>query len=353
MGIDPFDPLAVKIHKTLSNSFVANQVKGKGGFDPKNTQSPRPASRSVSLSQLTDVDIETASDNDVLTFDEDTGMWGPAGVSVAGLSDVDLTGLSDGDTLVWDAGLAAFVPGSGGGGGGPTIKDRRWTKATTDVSIDEFNGSSIDPAWTYAAHASIPALPSLARPRYVQDAGVLSVKYGSETGTGAGTADGGIGRHHAILRPLSGAGGSMAVGDAFYCAQTGFVRDTANHRIAGLVLSTSADSGAGQQLCVRWVNVGAECRVGGRTLSNWNGDTPVGGSDIKVFQGLLYIRIVKMTSTTWRWDTSADGVSWMLGSSIFTWAHEPTHVGFVESNWNTNTQSIVSYEFLRRQSGVL
>lgn len=352
MTTDRFDPPLVRVQRTLNRAGVSRSVAGRGSLPSGNPSANRPIS--LAISDLVDVDGTWPSDGDVLTFDEGTGTWGPAGVSVAGLSDVDLTGLSDGDTLVWDAGLAAFVPGSGGGGGGPTIKDRRWTKATTDVSIDEFNGSSIDPAWTYAAHASIPALPSLARPRYVQGAGVLSVKYGPETGTGAGTADGGTGRHHAILRPLSGAGGSMAVGDAFYCAFTPLVRANANHRMCGLVLSTTDDS-SGNQLYGRWWTGGT---LGERSMVSWGGDTqPPGRSDYnyggQAQNSPIYQRWVRLSSTTWRFDVSNDGVSWILGNSAITWAFEPAHVGFADSNWNTNIPSVVSYEFLRRQSGVL
>jgi hypothetical protein len=259
----------------------------------------------------------------------------------------------DAEDGIWKPGEASSG-GGGGEGGGPQIKDRRWTKATTDVSIDEFNGSSIDVAWTYAAHASIPALPSLARPRYVQGAGVLSVKYGPETGVGGGTGDGGTGRHHAILRPLSGAGGSMSVGDAFYCAFTPLVRANSNYRMCGLVLSTTDDS-SGNQLYFRWWTGGT---IGARSMVSWGGDGGVAGNTDYVYgaqvqNSPVYQRLVRLSSTTWRSDVSNDGVSWILGNAALTWAYEPTHVGFAESNWNTNTPSVVSYEFLRRQSGVM
>lgn len=201
-----------------------------------------------------------------------------------------------------------------------------------------------------AAHASIPALPSLARPRYVEGADVLSVKYGPETGVGSGTADGGTTRHHALVRPLSGLGGALAVGDGIITAFTPMVRAGANYRMAGLIFSTTDASGAGAQLYCRWWNG----NVGMRSLTNWGGDTSV-GTDYNYAgyaQSLLYMRIVRLSSTTWRYDMSSDGVSWILGNTASTWAQEPTHIGFAESNWNTTTPSVVSYEFIRRVSGV-
>lgn len=133
--------------------------------------------------------------------------------------------------------------------------DRRWAIGPGETSIDEFNDGVIDPAWTVAAHASIPALPSLARPRYTEQADVLSVKYGPETGTGQGVGEGGTGWHHGLIRPLSGAGGPMSNGDGFVSASMIALRGNSSYRMWGLVLSTTGTSGTGQQLYARLLSL--------------------------------------------------------------------------------------------------
>lgn len=317
MANNPFDPQIIQIKKTLERGGLAGANRGFGSVRGSNTTSysaPGPEN----LSEMSDVDVTGAENGYILVWDEAESTW------VASVNE------------------AAIIPG--------LSKDPRWRVGTGEVSIDEFNDEFLNSAWVKVANSSIPALPSLAQPRYVEKADVLSVKYGVETGVGVGTADGGTGRHCAIVRPLSGAGGSLAVGDAIVTAINPLVRGNTSHRMSGIVLSTT-DTSAGNQLYFRWWTGG---NTGMRSLSSWSGDTTVGGTDYN--HGLqsppLYMRLVRLSSTTWRGDISPDGVSWIHAASASTWAFEPTHVGFAESNWNTTTSSVVSYEFIRRVSGL-
>ena len=254
------------------------------------------------------------------------------------------TGLTVGDTLTWNG--TTWV---GGPGGGSSIKDRRWLAASSDVSIDEFESASLAAAWGFTAYSSYP---SAALPTYTQAAGVLSVKYGPNTGSGNAEQDGNGGNHAAIVRPLSGAGGSMAVGDAFYTAYVGHSANNDDYRMGGLVLSTTGTTG-GQQILHRWWNGWGNSRPTGlRALSDWRGDSGVGVGDRNFALPVTYSRLVRISSTTWRADLSPDGVSWLHGD-VFTWEQEPTHVGFADSNWNTGRASVIAYQFLRRQSGIV
>lgn len=268
------------------------------------------------------------------------------------LADVDTVTVAptNGQALVYDLASGLWKPGtiSGGGGGGSAVNDRRWAIGPAEVVIDEFNDSLLNAAWVAATHTSYPAG---AKPSYVESADVLSVKYGVASGVGGSTPDGATGRHAGLVRPLSDIGGAMANGDAFVTAFTVHVRG-ANYRMSGLVLSTSGASGAGRQLYVRWWNNNvANALVSIRDLTSWGGDTKV-GADYSYMAGLIYLRIVRLSASTWRYDVSSDGVQWILGDSASNWAFEPTHVGFAESNWNTATPSVTSYEFLRRVAGI-
>lgn len=326
MANNPFDPPIVQVKKTLNRGGLGTVNRGYGSLKsgvPKTRQAPAAEQSGFwpeNLSELNDVDTVT----DPPTLDQ---------------------------VLVWNGTMwvPSDIPSPPPPPGAPS--DRRWLPGSGEVTIDEFNDGTLDAAWVMAAHASIPALPSLARPRYVEGADVLSVKYGPETGVGSGTADGATSRHHALVRPLSGVGGALAVGDGIVTAFTPMIRGAANYRMAGLVFSTTDASGAGSQLYCRWWTGG---NVGMRSLTSWGGDTVV-GTDYNYgayATGLVYMRIVRLSSTTWRYDLSSDGVSWILGNTASTWAQEPTHVGFAESNWNTSTPSVVSYEFIRRVSGI-
>lgn len=76
-------------------------------------------SGATSLDNLTDVDITTPTNGQVLTYSN--GDWvnangGGGSSTLAGLSDVDITTPTDGQTLVYDANSSEWVNGNGGGG---------------------------------------------------------------------------------------------------------------------------------------------------------------------------------------------------------------------------------------------
>lgn len=261
-------------------------------------------------------------------------------INYAGLADVDMSGLTDGQIPAWDADDNVWRPINppAGGGGGGSVSDPRWNVPAGWTSVDEFDDGSLHAAWTLAGHTSIPGGSV---PTYAEGNGVLSVAY-----TGA-AADGATARHHAIVRPI---GSTLANGEGYITSFRALTRNGANYRMMGLVLSTSGSSGAGNQLYSRWHNGGGGS-VGFRSLTSWGGDTVLGVDHSYPYVTPLYVRIVRVSSTTWRTDYSPDGVQW-LSNSVATWSNEPTHVGFCHSNWNTTTPSVGSYEFLRRVSGV-
>lgn len=232
-----------------------------------------------------------------------------------------------------------------GGVGNASGGDPRWSVETGEVSVDEFDDGVLHSSWVVAAHASYPGG---AAPKYLEARDALSVKYGSNSGVESSTADGATTRHYGLVRPLSEIGGAMVDGDAFVTCLNPMSRAGTNYRMSGLVLSTSGVS-TGEQLYIRWWTSET---IGFRRMTNWGGDTTVGTTDYSFNFRPIYMRIVRVSSTTWRHDISNNGIHWIRGSALATWNYVPTHVGFAESNWNTTTPSITSYEFLRRVSGV-
>ena len=73
-----------------------------------------------SLDGLSDVNISSPTDGQVLTYDATNDVWvngeGATVIeSLGDIADVDLTNLEDGQTIVWDATEEKWVPGNGGG----------------------------------------------------------------------------------------------------------------------------------------------------------------------------------------------------------------------------------------------
>jgi len=72
-----------------------------------------------SLDGLTDVNISSPTDGQVLTYDAENQVWkNGAGATVieslGDIADVDLTDLEDGQTIIWDATEQKWVPGESG-----------------------------------------------------------------------------------------------------------------------------------------------------------------------------------------------------------------------------------------------
>lgn len=251
------------------------------------------------------------------------------------------SGSSDGDVPTWDSVAAELVPEpppTGGGGGATTVKDRRWDAGTATV-VDEFNDGSLDAAWVRVDGTGAV----LANVDWTEGADVLSCY-----NKGGDTVD----KFHALLRPLSGAGGSMVAGDAFVSCVTMFY-PIADFSFAGLVLTDGTTFGSGNQV---WAEVGG--RASGVQLQafSWTGFSTAGSSAgaIGNMNSILraYHRIVMIGANTWRADYSPDGVSWIKGAANLSKTITPTHVGFFSSSYGTSIKHIASYEFIRRVAGI-
>ena len=84
------------------------------GFPPAAAAGPAPAA-TTTLAQLTDVDVGTKDDGQVLYWDNGAGKWKakaiPAGIkTLAELTDVDVATKSDGDALTWTDGESKWKP---------------------------------------------------------------------------------------------------------------------------------------------------------------------------------------------------------------------------------------------------
>lgn len=56
----------------------------------------------INISDLADVNVTSAQDNQILIYDSGSGEWQNEALNIADISDVDLSGLSDGDALIYD-----------------------------------------------------------------------------------------------------------------------------------------------------------------------------------------------------------------------------------------------------------
>lgn len=218
------------------------------------------------------------------------------------------------------------------------VRDFRYMVPTGVTSVDEFDDDSLAAAWTRVDGTGVPAGNAV----WTERGDVLSLA--QLGGDSANTVRG-------IVRPLSGAGGSVAVGDAFITA-IHLHGPAAPFVMGGIVLSDSATFGSGTQVVALAYFTST---VGQVTLAAWGGTGwGLGGSGSdNPFQGnQCFLRLVCTAANTWRVDTSPDGVSWALATSTFAKTVTPTHVGFVSSSWGSAVRAVVSYHFLRRVSGV-
>lgn len=266
---------------------------------------------------------------------------GPYGTEVDGLTPV-LTGLTSADSSValTDNGdgtvdLAAIA------GGGSTNNDRRWSVGPGETSVDEFNDASIS-----ASFVPVNKTGTTANIAWTEAADVLSVATGLGTDT--------TGDFHALMLPLTSAGGSLVAGDAFETALIIGSTGT-NYTFGGLCFANGATFGAGAQVAavIHWGSTSQQDTL--RSYTNYSSAT--GGSVIDTFTsvalgGLRYTRLVYLGANVWRRDLSFDGVTWIKGPNTLTLAITPTHVGLLASSWGTSTKGSISYQFLRRVSGI-
>ena len=223
-----------------------------------------------------------------------------------------------------------------------TIRDRRWAPPSGQLIADEFNDDSLDAAWVRVDGTGAV----LANVDWTEGGDVLSCY-----NKGGDTVD----KFHALLRPLSGLGGSLVAGDAFITCVNLWAPAATSFSIIGLALTDGTTHGAGNQVFAE-IGVGAS---GPNTMQafSWTNFGTAGTSAGAISAALpvssrIFIRLVMTAANTWRADFSIDGVSWILGAATLAKTMTPTHVGFLDSSYGTATKHIASWEFLRRVSGV-
>ena len=90
-------------------------------WNPNNKWDILATAKIGTLDDLNDVSITTPSDNQVLTYDANSGEWINANAQggatdLDDLTDVSITTPTDGQTLIYDANASEWVNGNGGGG---------------------------------------------------------------------------------------------------------------------------------------------------------------------------------------------------------------------------------------------
>lgn len=258
-----------------------------------------------------------------------TGATGPAGATGA-------TGPAGATGATGATGPAGATGSSGTGTG--ISRDRRWNVAAAETSYDEFTGAG--PA---AAYVRVDDTGGAGRLTWAQvDDQLLSTNTSGDTAA----------QFSALMRPLSGVGGALAAGDAFITCLT--ISSTgANYAFGGLVFADGVAFGAG-------IQVVATSHYGGSSqqhiLRSYTGYT-TNVSNVDALAGVLigrpfFIRLVYLGANVWRRDLSEDGILWRKGAATLTLAVTPTHVGVLNTSFGTATPNQVSYEFLRRVSGI-
>jgi hypothetical protein len=218
------------------------------------------------------------------------------------------------------------------------VNDRMWAPASTSVSIDEFNNESLDANWV-----RVDSVGGAGRAVWTEGGDVLSARV--EGGDAAAEL-------HAMMRPLSSAGGAMSPGVAFVtCVRTLGPYNT-NYTMGGLVIADGITYGSGTQVVsLDFINTGGETH----DLRNFTGYSTNPASVAGVVlppSHPVFVRIVMTAANTWRRDWSSDGVTWVLGTATQTTTLTPAYVGVHCSSWGTATKGITNYQFLRRQTGI-
>jgi hypothetical protein len=158
---------------------------------------------------------------------------------------------------------------------------------------------------------------------------------------------------HALLRALSGIGGTLAVGDGVI-ASLSFLAPPVNYVSFGLMLADGTTSGAGNQL---FGSYGYDSTVGWIsnlvTMTNFSGT----GSNATGRWGLttttaFWLRLAKVGSTSYRLDVSPDGDSWWPALNAVTSSTTFTHAGFYASTFGGAARFAARVGMFGRVSGV-
>lgn len=265
----------------------------------------------------------------------ENGMTAGLAPALSGLTSFDAS-VSINDNGDGTLDLAATAGGGGAGAG----RDRRWNIGTGEASIDEFNDDVLAAAWVRVDGTGAAA----GNCAWTEGADSLSARR-----IAANTSN----TFQALVRPI---GTAPATGDAWVTCMTLFGQDAVNYILGGIVITDGTIHGNGKQITAE---------VGSATLSpfrtavaaawtNYTTSSSVSTARTTPPVGTpIFVRLVYKGSNQWRADISPNGVSWILGASLITLASfTPSHVGFYSRDAASGTLSVISYEFLRRVSGV-
>jgi hypothetical protein len=258
----------------------------------------------------------------VLQTDGANPLWGPALPSLTGNANRTLLNNGVDFTL------------------GPRLGTAIYTPVGTNVFADEFDDGVLDPAWVRIDKAGQNGFVT-----YTENGGVLSTYHT--------TGSNGSAVMQALVRPI---GAAWAAGDAIVVAIRFIGTYATNYTMFGPCLTNGTTHGTSNMIHGEmYTNTGVAgpgiIRSDGFTGMNGS-ETPGTGYNVNPTNGPLYMRLVMTAANTWRTDMSPDGVSWWINPSPLTYTLTPTHMGVAISNWNSGMQSVVSYEFFRRVSGV-
>lgn len=213
-----------------------------------------------------------------------------------------------------------------------TNRDRRWLPGPAETPVDEFNDRALDTAWVRVDPGAVTT-----RQTWTEDADVLSVlQVGGDPAA----------EIHALVRPI---GTAMAVGDAFVTRLALHAPWAQTYVMGGIVVANGAVPTSDVTISLCYTDASGPPLVD--TRPGTYAAVGAGTAGYRNSTVELYLRLVYVAADTWRTDTSPDGVTWTLGATLAR-VLAPTHVGLFNSSWGAAIKGAVSYDFLRRVSGV-
>jgi hypothetical protein len=261
------------------------------------------------LDDLADVTTASAANGQALVFNLGTGMWEPGDAGSSVYVDPSPPPTYDSGDLWYDT----DEPQPSGGGGGSTVKDRRWVRGSTaHAQDDEFNDDSLSASWI-AVHGN-------------GSSGNVTWTEGGDSLTARMTGGDGNGSPNQYLHCQLKAY-SLAVGESIqtYLAAS---NPALQYPIQGLIVSDSGTDGSGTQYLWGTVWDLSNERLGHSVGANFRTRTSFTDITGRWFSG-IHMRMTRSATLTYDLYTSADAVSW--GSKFATLTagsgYTPTHVG--------------------------
>lgn len=221
-----------------------------------------------------------------------------------------------------------------------TPRDLVYHAPAGQMVIDEFNDASIDSAFIQVDDPSGGA----ARVEWIEQGDSLYAKALGGDATG---------EMHALMLPLTNFGGAMAIGDAIVARLNVQQPVTATFTMAGILLADGVTYGSGNQAAAfAYFNSGYAVCSPYTGYNTYNSLNQTNGMGFFAANLPFWIRLVKTGTNTWRTDISPNGVHWYLNMGGDTQTVTPTHVGLWVSSWSTGTVGFVTFDLLRRVSGI-